>query len=80
MVMATIASKEYNWSPEIVEGEDPKVFQPNYIILPTPKPTEGSFESSFADLPAFGIWKDRAESDDEILKELGSGWRGFTNG
>ncbi len=31
----------------------------------------------FADLPAFGIWADRTESDDELLEELGSGWRGF---
>jgi len=80
MVIAIIASKEYNWRPEIIEGDDPTVFEPSYIILATPKPTEGTFESSFADLPAFGIWKDRKESDDKLLEEFGSGWRGFADG
>ena len=79
MVMATISSKDFNWCPEVMEGDDPKVFEPTYMILPAPKPEEGSFESRFADLPAFGIWKDRTESDEELLKEIGSGWRGFAN-
>ncbi|MFC2001396.1 hypothetical protein ACFLUZ_02700 [Chloroflexota bacterium] len=57
--------------------------QPNKRIevmqesIATLKPEESSFGSRFADLPAFGIWKDRTESDDELLEELGSGWRGF---
>jgi len=80
MVMASIASKEYNWHPEIIVGDDPRIFEPSYIILPSTEPTEGSFESSFVDLPAFGIWKDRKGSDDELLEELGSGWRGFATG
>ena len=81
MVMATIFSKEFNWYsrvPQVMEGDDPKVFDPTYTIIPTPEPEVGSFESRFADLPAFGIWKDRRESVDELLEELGSGWRGFT--
>jgi hypothetical protein len=77
MVMATISSKDFNWRPEFVEVDDPKVFEPTYIILPAPKPEEGTFESRFAALPAFGIWKDRTESDEELLEELGSGWRRF---
>ena len=77
MVMAAISSRDFNWRPEVVEGDDPKVFEPTYIILPAPKPEEGSFKSRFADLPSAGIWADRIESDDELLEELGSGWRGF---
>ena len=77
MVMATISSKDFNWRPEFVEGDDPEVFEAAYIILPAPKPAEGSFISRFADLPSAGIWADRTESDDELLEELGSGWRGF---
>ena len=78
MVMtAPISSKQFNWPPEVVEGDDPKVFEPTYRILPVPKPEEGSFKSRFADLPAFGIWADRAESDEELLEQLGSGWREF---
>ena len=83
MVMATISSKDFNWYsqvPHVMEGDDPKVFEPTYIILPAPKPEEGSFESRFADLPSAGIWTDRTESDDELLEELGSGWRGFATG
>ena len=77
MVMATIASKDFNWRPEVVEGDDPKVFEPTYRILPAPKPEVGSFETRFADLPSSGIWADRTESDNELLEELGNGWRGF---
>ena len=36
-----------------------------------------SFKTKFVDLPAFGLWKDRKESVEELLEELGSGWRGF---
>lgn len=77
MVMATISSKDFNWHPEVVEGDDPKVFEPTYRILPAPEPEEGSFKSRFADLPSSGIWADRTESVDELLEELGNGWRGF---
>jgi hypothetical protein len=28
----------------------------------------------FTKIPAFGIWTDRPESDEELLKELGAGW------
>jgi hypothetical protein len=77
MVMATIASKDFNWRPEIMEGDDPKVFEPSYIIEPALKPVEDTFKSRFADLPSSGIWAKRTESDDELLEELGSGWQGF---
>ena len=77
MVMATISSKDFDWPLDVVEADDPKVFEPTYRILPAPKPEEGSFKSRFADLPSAGIWADRTESDGELLEELGSGWRGF---
>ena len=81
MVMATISLKRLQLglssSSGYGMGEDPKVFEPAYIILPAPKAEEGSFESRFADLPSAGIWADRTESDDELLEELGSGWQGF---
>jgi len=77
MVMATISSKDFNWRPEVVEGGSPEIFEPTYIIIPTPEPEVRFFRSRFADLPSAGIWADRAESDEELLEELGSGWRGF---
>ena len=83
MVMATISSKDFNWYsrvPQVMGGDDPKVFKPSYFILAAPKPHEGSFESRFADLPAFGIWKEHAGSGDTLLEEFSNGWRGFTTG
>ena len=80
MVMATICSIDFNWYskvPQVMEGDDPQVFEPTYRILPAPKPVVGFFKSRFADLPAFGIWEDRTESDDELLNALARGWRGF---
>lgn len=77
MVMAAISSKDFNWRPEVIESDDPKVFEPTYIILATTKSEVGFSRSLFADLPSAGIWADRTESDDELLEELGSGWRGF---
>lgn len=80
MVMAPIYSKDYDWYqkvPQFMEGDDPRVFEPTYRILPAPEPEVGFFKSRFADLPSSGIWADRTESDDELLEELGSGWQGF---
>jgi len=77
MVMAAISSKDFNWRPELVEGDAPENFNPTYIILPASEPEVGFFRSRFADLPSAGIWADRTESDNELLEELGSGWRGF---
>jgi len=34
------------------------------------------YRQSFANIPAFGIWADREESDDELLDRLGSQWDG----
>ncbi len=77
MVMATIASKDFNWRPEVVEGDDPRKFIPDYVVTEEAETSEGSLKSKFADLPSAGIWADRTESVDELLEELGSGWRGF---
>ena len=82
MVMATICSIYFDWYsqvPQVMKGDDPQVFEPTYRILPAPKPVVSSFKSRFADLPSAGIWADRTESDNELLEELGSGWRGFAN-
>lgn len=42
----------------------------NYF-LPRPR-----YSQSFANIPAFRIWADRQESDDELLERLGSQWGG----
>jgi hypothetical protein len=34
----------------------------------------GSQDFDFSKLPAFGMWKDRPETDEEILEEMRSGW------
>ena len=36
--------------------------------------TSRSRTVDFTKVPAFGIWSDRPESDEELLKELGTGW------
>lgn len=80
MVMAKISSIDFNWYsrvPQVMGGDDPRKFVPDYVVTEEADTTEESLKSKFADLPAFGLWKDRKESDDELLEELGSGWRGF---
>jgi hypothetical protein len=77
MVMAEVASKTFNWKPDVMEGDDPIIFTPGYTITEEAVPSVGFFKSKFSDLPAFGIWVDRVEGDDELLMELGSGWRDF---
>ena len=77
MVMSEIASKKFNWRPEIMEGDDPRVFMPDYAVAEEAETSVESLKSKFAQLPTFGMWADRTESDDELLEELGSGWRGF---
>lgn len=42
----------------------------NYFL---PRPRYGP---SFGSIPAFGMWADRTESDDELLERLGSQWGG----
>lgn len=84
MVTATIAlidlrnwQPDFNWQPEVVAGDDARIFTPNYVVTEEAVPSVAFFRSKFADLPSSGIWEDRTESDDELLEELGSGWRGF---
>ena len=78
MVMASIASIDFNWRPDVVEGDRPRVFTPSYVVKAEAVPTVEFLRSKFSDLPTFGMWADRKESDEELLEELGSGWRGFT--
>ncbi len=77
MVMASIASIEFNWRPNVTEADDPRLFAPNYTVTEEAGTSKGYLKSKFADLPSSGIWADRTESDDELLEELSSGWRGF---
>jgi len=34
------------------------------------------YRQSFANIPAFGIWADRKETDEDLLQRLGSQWGG----
>ena len=77
MVMASIDSIKFNWKPNIIKGDDVRVFAPNYIVREGAETTVQSFRSKFADLPSAGIWENRTESDEELLEEIGSGWRDF---
>lgn len=77
MVMTLIASIDFNWQPNVVEGDDPRKFIPTYVVKEEAVPIVKFFRSKFADLPTFGMWADQTESDHELLEELGSGWRGF---
>jgi len=77
MVISEVASKKFNWKPRIIEGDDVRIFTPDYVVAEEAGATVASLKSSFADLPSAGIWENRTESDEELLEELGSGWRGF---
>ncbi len=78
MATLLIASKEFSWPPEVVEGDDSTQFAPEYVVKEEAgKTVVKSLRNKFADLPSAGIWENRAESDEELLEELGSGWRGF---
>lgn len=80
MVSTELYLKKFNWPqsvPIIVKADDVRMFTRDYSMTGEAVPSVGFCRSKFADLPAFGIWADRKESDDELLEELGSGWRGF---
>ena len=77
MVMATISSIDFNWRPEFVEVDNPRKVIPDYTVTEQAETSVDSIKTKFVDLPAFGLWKDHRESIDELLEELGSGWRGF---
>jgi len=77
MVMTEVASKKFNWQPNFVKGDDPRIFTSGYTVREEAVQSVGCYKSKFADLPSAGIWENRAESDEELLEELGSGWRGF---
>jgi len=75
MVMVPMASIDFNWQPDIVKGDDPQMFSPKYIVVEEARTTIGYLKTRFADLPSAGIWKDRIESNDELLEQLGGDWR-----
>ncbi len=77
MVTELIASKEFNWKPDIIEAEDKSVFVPGYAVSTEAGFTPIVFNSKFADLPSCGMWEDRKESDDALLQQLGGDWSGF---
>ncbi|OGO30511.1 MAG: hypothetical protein A2Z29_11005 [Chloroflexi bacterium RBG_16_56_11] len=79
MVIELTASREFTWEgwrPKIGEAQ---IFTQDYRVIEEAKTSEQSLKSKFSQLPAFGLWKDRKESDEELLEELGSGWRGFAS-
>ena len=51
-------------------SNNPQAFILGYVVSGEAKLEVGFCRSKFADLPAFGLWADRAESDDELLAEL----------
>lgn len=77
MVIELIASRDFTWKGWRPEVDDARVFKQDYVVLEEAVTSEGYLKSKFADLPSSGIWADRTESDDELLEELGNGWRGF---
>lgn len=78
MVMTPTFSRIFNWEPNVIQGDDPRKFLPDYYIVKEESAQSVKFFiSKFADLPTFGMWADRSETDNELLEELGSGWRGF---
>ena len=69
----------FNWQPQKVVGDDPSVFTLRYVVVEEAETLILSLKSKFSDLPSAGIWENRIESDDELLEQLGKGWRGFAS-
>lgn len=77
MVTELIASRDSTWNGWRPAVEDARIFKQDYLVIEEAETIEESLKTKFADLPSAGIWADRTESDEELLEELGSGWRGF---
>jgi len=77
MVIELSASRDFTWNGWRPEVDDARIFKQDCVVIEEAETSEQSLKTKFADLPAFGLWKDRTESVDELLEELGSGWRGF---
>lgn len=77
MVRELIASRDFTWEGWRPVIDDARIFTQEYKVIEEADTSKQSLKTKFADLPSAGIWADRAESDDELLEELGSGWRGF---
>jgi len=77
MVIELIASKEFNWRPDIIKADDESLFIPSYIVFTEAGITPINLNSAFADLPSCGMWGDLKESDDALLDRLGGDWSGF---
>ena len=77
MVIELIASRDFTWKGWRPKVDDARIFKPNYVVTEEAVTSVESLKTKFADLPSSGIWADRTESDEELLEELGSGWRGF---
>lgn len=77
MVIDSIASIDFGWKGWKPEVDDARIYTPKYVVVVEATTKGESLKSKFADLPSAGMWADRKESDDELLEELGSGWRGF---
>ncbi len=75
MVMATIASRDFNWQPDVVVADDPRVFARQYVVKE--EATTRSLKGGFADIPSASIWQDRTETDSMLLEQLSGDWRGF---
>lgn len=78
MTTVLIASTDIKWKGKQPKVDDARIFTPRYVVTEEVTTSVEFLKSKFTDLPAFGIWQDRTESDEELLEELGSGWRGFT--
>lgn len=82
MAEAKIFPIDSTWDPDfnrpldVIQGDRQKFIR-NCTVTEEAETSEGYLKTKFADLPSAGIWADRTESDDELLEELGSGWRGF---
>ena len=74
-----ITEINFNWQPQKVVGDDTNVFALRYVVVEEAETLILSLKSKFGDLPSAGIWENRIESDEELLEQLGKGWRGFAS-
>lgn len=67
----------FDWTPTILSVDDGRELLPNYRVAGEAGSTTLSVRPRAEDLPSFGMWADRTETDEELLEKLGGDWREF---
>lgn len=65
----------FDWTPTIFSADNGRDLLPNYRVTAEAGRTTLFVRPRFQDLPSFGMWADRTETDEELLERLRGDWR-----